>query len=78
MTNSGSSFTSDARSLVRTLPGRLFILSSAILFPIFIARQVVEIPAFVDLFRKVVAFAWFGSIVWLAVLYARRNSGRFL
>ena len=78
MTNSGSSFTSDARSLVRTLPGRLFILSSAILFPIFIARQIVEIPDFVDTFRKVVAFAWVVSLVWLAVLAVSRRSGRFL
>jgi len=78
VTNSGSSFTSDARSLVRTLPGRLFILSSAILFPIFIARQFVEIPEFVDTFRKVVAFAWVASLVWLAVLGVSRRSGRFL
>jgi sigma-B regulation protein RsbU (phosphoserine phosphatase) len=78
VTNSGSSFTSDARSLVRTLPGRLFILSSAILFPIFIARQIVEIPDFVDTFRKVVAFAWVVSLVWLAVLAVSRRSGRFL
>ena len=78
MTNSGSSFTSDARSLVRTLPGRLFILSSAILFPIFITRQFVEIPPFVDTFRKVVALAWFVSLVWLAVLGVSRRSGRFL
>jgi phosphoserine phosphatase RsbU/P len=78
VTNSGSSFKSDARSLVRTLPGRLFILSSAILFPIFITRQFVEIPAFVDTFRKVVALAWFVSLVWLAVLGVSRRSGRFL
>jgi len=78
VTNSGSSFTSDARSLVRTLPGRLFILSSAILFPIFIARQFVAIPDFVDTFRKVVALAWVVSLVWLAVLGVSRRSGRFL
>jgi len=78
VTNPGSSFTSDARSLVRTLPGRLFILSSAILFPIFIARQFVEIPDFVDTFRKVVAFAWVVSLVWLAVLGVSQRSGRFL
>jgi hypothetical protein len=37
-------------------------------FPSFIARQFVEIPDFVDTFRKVVAFAWVVSLVWLAVL----------
>jgi hypothetical protein len=33
---------------------------------------------FVDTFRKVVAFAWVVSLVWLAVLGVSRRSGRFL
>ena len=78
MATNGSSFSSDARSLVRTLPGRLFVLSSAILLLVVIARQFVEIPEIVETFRKVVRFAWFVSLIWLAVLGVSRHSGRFL
>jgi sigma-B regulation protein RsbU (phosphoserine phosphatase) len=74
----GSSLTRDARSLVRMLPGRLFILSSAILLAIFVAKQFVAIPDIVELFRKVVRFGWLVSVVWLSVLAVARHSGRFL
>ncbi len=78
MTTVGSNSVWDARSIVRTLPGRLFILSTGILLALLIVRQFVSLPEFVETFRKVVRFAWFVAAVWLAVLAVSRNSGRFL
>jgi sigma-B regulation protein RsbU (phosphoserine phosphatase) len=60
------------------LPGRLLILSSAILLTIYIARQFVVIPGIVETFRKVVSFGWLVSVVWLSVIAVARHSGRFL
>ncbi len=62
----------------RTLPGRLFILSSALLLVLFVATRFVELPLLVDLFRKVTRLAWIASVVWLAVLAVARNRRRFL
>lgn len=62
----------------RTLPGRLFILSSVLLLALAIARQFMELPLFVDVFRKVVRLAWFVSMAWLAIVAIARNRRRFL
>lgn len=78
METSGSSFARDARSIVRTLPGRLFVLSTGILLALFAIKQIVELPEIGEVFRKVVSLAWFVSAVWLAVIFVSRNSGRLL
>jgi sigma-B regulation protein RsbU (phosphoserine phosphatase) len=78
VTTPGKESARDTLSLVRTLPGRLFILSSAVLLLIFIARLFAAIPDIVDLFRKVARLAWLVSLVWLGVLAVARHSGRFL
>jgi sigma-B regulation protein RsbU (phosphoserine phosphatase) len=78
VTTSGIDSTRDAPSLVRTLPGRLFLLSSAILLTLLIVRQFVELPAILDLFRAVVRLAWLISFVWLAVIWVSRHSEQLL
>jgi sigma-B regulation protein RsbU (phosphoserine phosphatase) len=60
------------------LPGRLFLLSTAILITLLVIRQFVPLPEIVDLFRKVVRLAWFVSIAWLGVSAFARNSPRLL
>jgi hypothetical protein len=45
----------------RTLPGRLFILSLGLLVPLVLARLFAALPAFVEIFRKVVSLSLIGS-----------------
>ena len=78
MTTPGTNPARDETSLVRTLPGRLFILSTVVLLPLIITRLFVELPSIVEVFRRVARIAWLVSAVWLAVLLAARHSGRFL
>jgi sigma-B regulation protein RsbU (phosphoserine phosphatase) len=77
VTTSGPSLR-DPFSPFRTLPGRLFLLSTAILVVLLLVRQFAPLPEFVDFFRKVVRLAWFGALVWLTVVAVRRQSHRFL
>ena len=78
MTTSGPSLPRDSFAPFRTLPGRLFLLSTAILVVLLIVRQFWPLPEFVEFFRKVVRLAWFGALVWLTVVAVRRQSHRFL
>jgi sigma-B regulation protein RsbU (phosphoserine phosphatase) len=49
------------RAVFRTLPGRLFILSSGLLVILLLIQQIAALPEIVDLFRKVVTLAWLAS-----------------
>ena len=46
---------------VRTLPGRVFLLSSVLLLILIVVRLFAPLPEFVELFRKVVRVAWFSE-----------------
>ena len=78
MTISGPSLPRNPFAPFRTLPGRLFLLSTAILVALLIVRQFAPLPEFVDFFRKVVRLAWFAALVWLTVVAVRSQSRRFL
>jgi sigma-B regulation protein RsbU (phosphoserine phosphatase) len=65
-------------TLLRTLPGRLFILSSALLLVLAGVHQFTELPALVEIFRKVVSLAFIVSTVWLIVLGLLRNRRKLL
>ena len=63
---------------VRTLPGRVFLLSSVLLLILIVVRVFAPLPDFVELFRKVVRVAWFLSLAAVVYLVVSRSSGRFL
>jgi sigma-B regulation protein RsbU (phosphoserine phosphatase) len=63
---------------VRTLPGRVFLLSSVLLLILIVVRLFTPLPEFVELFRKVVRVAWFLSLAAVVYLVVSRSSGRFL
>src|SRR5678815_1605216 len=63
---------------VRTLPGRVFLLSSVLLLILIVVRLFAPLPDFVELFRKVVRVAWFLSLAAVVYLVVSRSSGRFL
>lgn len=75
---SGPNLPRDSFAPFRTLPGRLFLLTTAILVVLLVIRQFVALPEFVDFFRKVVRLAWFAALIWLAVVAVRSQSRRFL
>lgn len=54
-----------ALGVLRTLPGRLFLLSSGLLIVIFALQVTAGLPPIVDLFRKVVRLAFLVSVAWL-------------
>ena len=54
-----------ALGVLRTLPGRLFLLSAGLLIVIFALQVTAGLPPIVDLFRKVVRLAFLVSVVWL-------------
>jgi sigma-B regulation protein RsbU (phosphoserine phosphatase) len=62
----------------QTLPGRLFLLSGALLLALVIVQQFVELPDLLSLFRKVVSLAFLGAGVWLLVVAIVRNRRRLL
>ena len=62
----------------RTLPGRLFILSSVLWAAVIVTRVFVDLPPLVEVFRKVVVFAWLVAATWLAVIGIAQNRRRFL
>ena len=64
--------------LLRTLPGRLFLLTSVLLVVLLVARAVVDLPLFVDIFRRVVWVGWIVGGGWLAALAISRNRRAFL
>jgi phosphoserine phosphatase RsbU/P len=63
---------------LRTLPGRLSLLSSASLVVLFAIRAFVPLPELLEVFRKVVSLALIVALVWLAVLAIIHNRRRFL
>ncbi len=58
---------------LRTLPGRLLLLSGALLAILLIVRLFVDLPELVELFRKVASLAFLVALVWLAVVGIVRN-----
>ena len=62
----------------QTLPGRLFILSGALLLVLVVTQQFVTLPALIEIFRKVVSLAFIVSAIWLIVVGIARNRRRLL
>lgn len=54
-----------ALSVLRTLPGRLFLLSAVLLFVLFIIQSVSGLPDILEIFRKVLRLAFLVSIAWI-------------
>ncbi len=65
-------------SLLRTLPGRLLLLTSGLLLLAVGLQFFLTPPPFVDLFRKVVSLAWLAGVAWVIVLAISRNRRAFL
>lgn len=68
----------DLAGLVRTLPGRLLLLTSGLLLLIAGAQLLVDLPPFFEVFRKVVSLAWLVGLGWVAGLAISRNRRAFL
>ena len=62
-----------ASEYLDTLPGRLLILSGALMIVLLAVRQFVTLPEIVEIFRKVVSLAFIVAAVWLGVLLFRHN-----
>lgn len=54
-------------AVLRTLPGRLFLLSSGLLIVIGALQMTAGLPEIVDLFRKVVVLAFIVSVAWIVL-----------
>ncbi|HKW02432.1 MAG TPA: SpoIIE family protein phosphatase [Vicinamibacterales bacterium] len=65
-------------NLLRTLPGRLFLLSGALWLVLILVQRIVALPLLVEIFRKVVSLALIGSSAWLVGLTIARNRRRLL
>jgi len=65
-------------AVLGTLPGRLFVLSSILLALLFVVRLFTPLPELLEIFRKVVSAAFFGSLAWLAVLAVVHNRRQLL
>jgi serine phosphatase RsbU (regulator of sigma subunit) len=65
-------------SLLRTLPGRLLLLTSGLLLLTVGLQVFITPPPFIDLFRKVVSLAWLAGVGWIAALAISRNRRAFL
>ena len=78
MTTPGPSPPREPFWFVRTLPGRVFLLSSVLLLILIVFRVFAPLPEFVELFRKVVRVAWFLSLAAVVYLVVSQSSGRFL
>ena len=66
------------RSLLSSLPGRLFLLSAGLLLTLAAVRVVVDLPPFLNLFRQVVSAACLVALGWLGVTALIRNRRRLL
>jgi len=64
--------------LLRTLPGKLFVLSSIPLVVLLVVREFVALPDLVEVFRKVLSLAFFVSIVAMAAIVLRQHRHRLL
>jgi sigma-B regulation protein RsbU (phosphoserine phosphatase) len=64
--------------LIRTLPGRLFVLSFILLIVLGGVQQVTVLPDIVEIFRKVVSLAFIVAMFWLGGLVLARNRRKLL
>jgi sigma-B regulation protein RsbU (phosphoserine phosphatase) len=67
-----------AGGVLKTLPGRLFILSTALWILCWVAQHLFTLPDIVPVFRKVVSLASIGAFGWLAALTLARNWRKLL
>lgn len=67
-----------ARGVLRTLPGRLFVLSAGLLFVIGAISMAGSLPEFLDIFRKVARLGFIVSVVWLFVQTLGRSRREWL
>jgi sigma-B regulation protein RsbU (phosphoserine phosphatase) len=65
-------------TLFRTLPGRLFVLTSGLLLILSAVQYAAPLPVLVDLFRRVVGVAWLIGLAWIVALTVSRNRRAFL
>jgi sigma-B regulation protein RsbU (phosphoserine phosphatase) len=65
-------------NLLQSLPGRLFLLTGGTLSILLLLQQVVALPAFLEMLRRVVALGLIGSMGWLLWVGFARNRRRFL
>jgi sigma-B regulation protein RsbU (phosphoserine phosphatase) len=66
------------RGVFRTLPGRLLILSSLLLAALWLAAAVVALPLVVQIFHRVVSFAFIVSLLWVLATGIARNRRKLL
>ena len=59
--------------ILRTLPGRLLILSGAVALSLLAARQLVDLPEILDVFRKVASIAALVALGWIGAITIARN-----
>jgi phosphoserine phosphatase RsbU/P len=67
-----------ALAVLRTLPGRLFLLSAGLLIVIAALQVTAGLPPIVDLFRKVVVLAFIVSVAWMFVRAVVRGQRQWL
>ncbi len=67
-----------ALAVLRTLPGRLFLLSGGSLILIGLLQMTVALPDVVDLFRKVLVLAFLGSSAWIFIQAFARGQRQWL
>lgn len=65
-------------SVQRTLPGRLFLLTSSLLIVLWAVQLTSGLPEFLDIFRKVVKAAFLVSVAWLALRAFLRGQRQWL
>ena len=63
---------------LRTLPGRLFLLSGGLLLVLLAVRVFIPLPPFLEVFRKVASIALIIAIAWLSTLAILHNRHRLL
>src|SRR4029450_1914931 len=56
-----------------TLPGRLLILSGALMLVLLVLRAFVMLPEILEIFRKVVTLAFIVAVIWLGALVFKYN-----
>jgi sigma-B regulation protein RsbU (phosphoserine phosphatase) len=59
--------------ILRTLPGRLLILSGAVALTLLAARLFVDLPEILDLLRKVASLAALVALGWIGAIMIERN-----
>lgn len=67
-----------ALAVLRTLPGRLFLLCAGLLIVLGAWQLVAGLPVIVDLFRKVVVLAFIASAMWIGLRAVVRGQRQWL